>query len=52
MPGAVVVQGALIMCAAGAAPGALQVTSQEVVRIDGMAVATIMDFAPEVNIPS
>lgn len=52
MPGPVVVQEALMMCVAGTAPAPLQVTSQEFVRIDGMAVATIMDCAPEVNIPS
>ena len=51
MPGPVVVQEALMMCDMGTAPMPLTVTSNETVRINGFAVATIMDIAPMVNIP-
>jgi hypothetical protein len=52
MPGITVVEGAMMMCAAGTAPMPLSVTSNVTVTIDGLPIATIMDMAPEVNIPS
>ena len=51
MPGPVVVQEALMMCAAGTAPMPLTVLTNETVRIDGLAIATIMDCVPMANIP-
>ena len=51
MPGPVVVQEAMMMCAAGTAPMALQVLTNETVRINGFAIATIMDCVPMANIP-
>jgi hypothetical protein len=47
----VVCQGALCKCPLGDAPVPLTVTSQQVVRISGMPVATIQDSAPGTNIP-
>jgi len=52
MPGITVVEGAMVMCAAGAAPLPLSVTSNETVTIDGLPVATIMDYMPDVNMPN
>lgn len=51
MPGPVVVQEAMMACVAGTAPMALQVTSQQLVTIDGLPAATIMDCVPMENIP-
>ena len=51
MPGPVVVQEAMMMCPMGTAPMPLQVTSNETVRIDGLAIATIADCIPFANIP-
>lgn len=50
MPGPVVVQEAVCMCLMGTAPTPLTVTSNETVRIDGLAVATVADCIPMVNI--
>lgn len=51
MPGPVVVETAMMQCTFGAAPMPLNVTMNQTVRINGLAVATIMDMAPIVNIP-
>ena len=46
-----VVQTAMCTCSFGAAPAALTVTSQQTVKVGGMAAATIMDGAMA-NLPS
>lgn len=46
-----VVQTAQLMCTCGAAPSVLAVTSQMQCKVGNMLAATIMDFAPMVNIP-
>ena len=46
MPGITVVEGAMMMCAAGTAPMPLTVLSNLTVTIDGLPVATIMDMEP------
>lgn len=50
MPGPVVCETALCQCMMGDAPTPLSVTSQELVMIDGMLVATIADCIPDDNI--
>jgi hypothetical protein len=47
-----VVMGATLRCSFGAAPAALIVTSQETVLSSSMLAATMLDFAPLVNIPT
>ncbi len=47
-----VVSGALLMCPFGAAPGSLTVLPTRMVNCGGTPAATIMDFAPMVNIPT
>ena len=47
----VVCQGAMCTCPLGTAPSTLTVTSQQVVKIGGMLVATIQDCAPGTNLP-
>ncbi len=42
--------GAMLMCPFGVAPSTLNVTSDPTVTTSGMPAATIMDFAPMVNI--
>jgi len=42
----------MMLCSFGIAPAALIVTSQSKVLVDGLPVATIMDFEPEVNVPT
>jgi hypothetical protein len=42
--------GALCKCDQGAAPTPLTVTSQQIVEVTGMLVATVMDNAPMANI--
>ncbi len=49
MPRAVIM-GALLKCTCGDAPTSLTVTSQATVQIGGALAATIMDYAPIVNI--
>jgi hypothetical protein len=51
MPGPVVVETALMMCDGGVAPVPLTVTSNPIVTIDGLMVATVADCAPMANIP-
>jgi hypothetical protein len=46
-----VVQTAQMMCTCGAAPSVLTVTSQVQCKVGNMLAATIMDFAPMVNVP-
>ena len=41
----------MMMCPMGTAPMPLQGTSNETVRIDGLAIATIADCVPFANIP-
>jgi hypothetical protein len=50
----IVVNGALLLCSNGLTPGTanLKVKSNSSVNAEGNAVATIMDHAPEANIPS
>ena len=48
----VVCEGATCTCDQGDAPSTLVVTSQEVVEIDGMMVATVADCVTETNVPS
>ncbi len=50
MAGNVVCMGALCQCNQGAAPTPLTVTSQQIVTVQGMLVATVMDNAPVANI--
>lgn len=50
MAGNVVCAGALCQCNQGAAPTPLTVTSQQIVQIQGMPVATVMDNVPGANI--
>lgn len=50
MAGNVVCQGALCACNQGAAPTPLTVTSQSILSIANMTVATVMDNVPMVNI--
>ena len=50
MPGNVVCMGALCQCNQGAAPTPLTVTSQQIVSVNGMLVATVADSAPLVNV--
>lgn len=50
MPSPVVVQGASLLCAAGTAPATLSVSSQQLVQINGLPVATVADCAGS-NIP-
>lgn len=45
-----VVDGALLQCTQGASPCSLTVTNHNNVQIDDKPAATIMDFAPGVNI--
>ncbi|MGO8819172.1 MAG: DUF4280 domain-containing protein [Terriglobia bacterium] len=45
-----VVEGAFLMCPFGVAPSPLSVTSDPTVTSSGLPAATIMDFAPLVNI--
>lgn len=52
MAGETVVEGAVLSCPMGDAPATLIVTSQTVKTIDGLAVATVEDCSPIVNIPS
>jgi hypothetical protein len=52
MPGPVVVQAALMVCDGGVAPVPLAVTSNPIVKINELPVATVADCAPLVNIPS
>ncbi|HET8718341.1 MAG TPA: DUF4280 domain-containing protein [Nocardioidaceae bacterium] len=47
-----VVMGAQVMCSFGAAPTALNVLPMSNVLIEGRPAATIMDFAPAVNLPT
>ncbi|MCP4570767.1 MAG: DUF4280 domain-containing protein [bacterium] len=47
----VVCQGAMCSCTVGSAPAMLTVTSQQVARVGGMAIATVMDFATGANLP-
>lgn len=46
-----VVKGAQLKCAVGTAPAALKVSSQDIVTIEGKAVATIQDCMPKSNVP-
>jgi hypothetical protein len=50
MPKAVC-QGAMCQCVLGSAPAILSVTSQQIVKIGGMLVATIQDCKPGANLP-
>jgi hypothetical protein len=50
MPDPVVVQGAALACAAGSSAGTLTVTSQAIVNIGGLAVATVADHAAGTNV--
>jgi hypothetical protein len=47
----VVCQGAMCSCPLGSAPSILSVTSQFVMKIGGMAVATVQDCNPGMNLP-
>lgn len=47
-----VCEGATCTCDMGTAPATLIVTSQAIEDIDGLLVATIMDYSPTVNIPT
>lgn len=51
MAGPAVCMGAQLMCTSGVAPSVLTVTSNPIVSVNGMFVATIMDMAPVANIP-
>jgi hypothetical protein len=46
-----VVQTAQLTCTCGAAPSVLTVTSQFQCKVGNMLAATVMDFAPMVNVP-
>jgi hypothetical protein len=48
--GIIVVAGAIIQCPFGTTPASLSVTSQNMVLAEGKPVATVQDFAPNVNI--
>jgi hypothetical protein len=48
--GIIVAAGAMILCPFGTTPATLSVTSQNMVLAEGKPVATIQDFAPNVNI--
>jgi hypothetical protein len=48
--GIIVAAGAVVMCPFGTTPATLSVTSQSTVLAEGKPVATIQDFAPNVNI--
>lgn len=50
MPGNLVCMNALCACNKGAAPTPLTVTSQQLRTVNNQLVATVMDFAPIVNI--
>lgn len=50
MPGNVVCNGAMCSCTQGAAPTPLTVTSQQILTIQNIPVATIQDAAPVGNI--
>lgn len=52
MAGLVVVEGAVVTCAAGSLPTTLLVTSQETETIDGLPVATIVDSVGLTNLPT
>jgi hypothetical protein len=47
----VIVEGAELMCSFGAAPVSLIVSPEPRVTVEGRSAATVMDFAPIVNIP-
>jgi hypothetical protein len=47
-----VVNGATLLCSFGAAPATLIVLPVNVTTVGGLPAATIMDFAPIVNIPT
>lgn len=47
-----VVNGAMLLCSFGAAPAALIVLPVNMTTVGGLPAATIMDFAPIVNIPT
>ena len=44
--------GATCQCAAGSAPAALVVTSQTILSINDVTVATVMDYLPMTNVPT
>ena len=48
--GKLVVDGAMLMCSFGAAPGKLTVLPTNMVKAENKPVATMMDFKPTVNI--